>query len=182
MNHEHGHAVGTVVSPENPVTTQHEVTHVVESTSTKPPVEFELNEFQDGDWKGFKFVAPAYNSLDAAIETYGADKVLSLLNTQIDSRIRTKVKNGLKIYGNLKGSELVAKQTELASKNSGILFTQDEAAAWRPEVRELSPNQLFKKAKEAFVSAQKETDPLKKMAFMREGQNLLIEAGKLLAA
>jgi len=34
-----------------------------------------------------------------------------------------------------------------------VLFSQADAERWKPEARELSPNQLFKKAKEAFAKA-----------------------------
>jgi len=163
-----------VVVAENPTTTAPANGNVV-------PIEFEVNEFKEGDFKGFKFTVPVFNTLDAAIETYGSEKVLSLLNTQVDARIRTKVKNGLP--KELTGSALAAKTAELLQKHAGgILFTQADAEAWRPEVRELSPNQLFKKAKEAFAEANKEQNPEARAALLMKGQNLLIEAGKALAA
>lgn len=179
MTHEL-QAHGTVVSPENPHHVQHNASEQAATPQSVAPINFEVNEFEDGDWKGFKFVSPEFTSIDAAIQQYGADKVLSLFNAQVNSRIRTKVKNALP--KNLKGSELAQKQAELLSKNSGVLFTEAEANTWRPEVRELSPNQLFKQAKEAFAEMQKELDPAKKMELMQKGQALMLEAAKALAS
>jgi len=165
---------GEVLVAENP-------TNEVAPATNGAPIEFEVNEFKEGDFKGFKFTVPVFNTLDAAITTYGAEKVLSLLNTQVDARIRTKVKNGLP--KELTGSALAAKTAELLQKHpGGVLFTQTDAEAWRPEVRELSPNQLFKKAKEAFAEANKEQNPEARAALLQKGQQFLIEAGKALAA
>jgi hypothetical protein len=170
-----------VISPENPANETAPVLTGGTTNGQAVPVEFEVNEFKEGDFKGFKFTVPVFNTLDAVVGTYGQDKVLSLLNTQIDARIRTKVKNGLP--KELTGTALAAKQAELMQKHvGGLLFTQDDAASWRPEVRELSPNQLFKKAKESFAEANKTQDPALKAELMVKGQNFLIEAGKAMAA
>lgn len=144
-----------------------EQTNVATATNNEP-IKFETNEFEEGDFKGFKFISPEYGNVSKAVETYGEAVVLSLLNAQITARIRTKVKNGLP--KNLKPQELAAKQQELLQKYpGGVLFSTEDAEKWRPDVRELSPNQLFKKAKEAFAAGD-----------LAEGQRLLLEMGKAL--
>jgi len=151
------------------------------TTNGKPPVEYEVSEFEEGDFKGFKFTHPTFNTLAAVAEVYGEEKALSLINVQVQARIRTKVKNGLP--KDIKPIDLPRTQQELLTKNpGGILFTQEAAASWRPEVRELSPNQLFKRAKEAFAEASTEADPEKKMALMAKGQQFLVEMGKVMVS
>lgn len=168
----HTHHASQPVVAENPTD---------EAQSGKPAISYEVNEFEEGDFKGFKFTVPEFNTMEAAVETYGADKVLSLLNTQINARIRTKVKNGLP--KNLKPVDLAAKHAELLAKHTGgILFSEKEASEWRPEVRELSPNQLFKKAKDAYKKANETTDPAERAKLLAEGNALIIQAGQALAA
>lgn len=178
---------GNVVAAENAPTPT-----IVEVKPTEP-VTFELNEFEEGDFKGFKYTTPVHNitgrsttltvdeATKAAIETYGESTVLALLDGQILGRIRTKVKNGLP--KGLKPHELSVEQQKLLTLHpDGVLFDATAASAWRPDVRELSPNQLFKKAKEAFNDANKETDLTKKMALMQKGQQYLLEMSKALGA
>lgn len=177
--------------------------HTAEAAKTSEPatmqasdangvaVSFETNEFEDGSWQGFKYTVPRHNitgrkitievdeGVKAAVERYGEAILLSMFDAQVLARIRTKVKNGLP--KNLKPAEEAAKQQELLQKHpDAVLFSEEEAIAWRPDIRELSPNQLFKKAKEAFNEAGKESDPIKKMEFMAKGQQYLVEMGKAL--
>ena len=157
------------------------------------PMTFDVVEFEDGDYKGFKYNVPSYNvsgsvvsaTIDAgtakAIETYGEGAVLALLNSSILGRIRTKVKNALP--KGLTGQALAAEQQkQLTLHPDGVLYSAEDATKWRPDMRELSPNQLFKKAKECFNNAAKESDITKKMALMQQGQALLVEMGKALAS
>jgi hypothetical protein len=144
-----------------------------EEVNTPPttPVVFETSEFVDGDWKGFKFVSPTFNGVDginAAVEMYGADVVASLISNQTQARIRTKVKNGLP--KGLKPDEMrKERDSRIQAHPDGVLFSQSQAAEWRPDVRELSPNQLFKKAKEAFAEGK-----------IDEGQALLAKMAEVM--
>jgi hypothetical protein len=174
--------VGTIVAAENATT----------EADNKPlsdkPLGFEVCEFEDGDYKGFKYNVPSHNitgrkspldvdeGMRTAIERYGEATVLSMFDAQVLSRIRTKVKNGLE--KNLKPAELVAEHTKLLTKHpDGILFSEQDALNWKPEIRDLSPNQLFKKAKEAFNNASTEPDPIKRASLLAEGQKLLLQMG-----
>lgn len=165
----------------------------VAEAEVKPPLSFEINEFVDGEYKGFKYTTPVHNvtgrkvtmevdeGIKTAIDRYGEGVVLNLFDSSVLGRIRTKVKNGLP--KSLKPAELAAKHQELLQKYpGGVLFTEQEATTWKPDVRELSPNQLFKKAREAFSDAAKETDMAKKMELMAKGQQYLVEMGKVLAS
>lgn len=147
-----------------------------------PPVEYETKEFSEGAFKGFKFVVPQYNNLDAAIEIYSADVILSLFNTQIASRIRTKVTNDLPETKNLKPNELSSLTASrlTATGGTGVLFTETQAKEWRPDVRDLTPKQLFKKASELFKEgkvAEGQAMLLKMQEMMaREAANIVAEA------
>ena len=112
---------------------------------------FEVGEYGEGDYKGFKFTYPSFNSLDAATELYGSGAVLALFNTIIANRIRMKVKNDLP--RKLSAEELKDKhQKLLLTHPDGILNTQDEALSWRPSRDDIeSPDKLFKASKKAFA-------------------------------
>ena len=105
--------------------------------------------YKDGDWKGFKFTVKQFDSIVEAAEGLGEDNVLSLVNQQVASRIRSKVKNGLP--KGLGGDDLVNAQQRLMDKHpDGVLFSADDANGWRPDQRAEPPTALFKQAKEAF--------------------------------
>lgn len=105
--------------------------------------------YKDGDWKGFKFSVKQFDSTAEAVEGLGEDNVLALVNQQVASRIRSKVKNGLP--KGLVGDDLVNAQQRLMDKHpDGVLFTTDDANEWRPDQRAETPTALFKQAKEAF--------------------------------
>lgn len=135
----------------------------------KAPVTFEVEEFRDGPFKGFKFTHPEYNSLGATVDAFGEATILALINSGVLARIRTKVKNSLP--KDLKPAEIASKQAELLTKYpTGVLFSEEDAGKWRPEVRELTPNQLFKRAKEQFALGTPDG--------LAEGQRLLLEMAK----
>jgi hypothetical protein len=105
--------------------------------------------YKDGDWKGFKFSVKQFDSTVEAVEGLGEDNVLALVNQQVASRIRSKVKNGLP--KGLGGDDLANAQQRLMDKHpDGVLFTADDANGWRPDQRTETPTALFKQAKEAF--------------------------------
>lgn len=168
-----------------------------ENTNTTPTngeaITLELQEFQEGDFKGFKYAVPSHNvvgrkvtmevdeGVAKALERYGDTTLLRLFDDQVMSRLRTKVKNALP--KGLNATELAAKRTEILAKHpDGILLTSEEALAWRPDRGELSPNQLFKRAKDAFTQAAQETDPAKKMELLAKGQQYLVDMGKAMVA
>lgn len=183
--HPHGH-------PTADVATSAPATEGSAATNGSP-ISFEVNEFEEGEYKGFKYTTPVHNitgrttsltvdeGTKTAIERYGEATLLALFDAQVLGRIRTKVKNGLR--KGLKPAELAAEHQSMMQKHpDGILFSEQEALAWKPDVRELSPNQLFKKAKEYFNEAGKETDMAKKVELMQKGQQCLVEMGKVLAS
>jgi len=184
------HAHSQVISPENPTTEQKSPEANGQATNVEA-LTFETNEFVDGDYKGFKYTVPVHNitgrkttltvdeGVAKAIERYGEATVLLLMDSQILGRIRTKVKNGLP--KNQKPAELAAEHAKLLQKHpDGMLFSAEEATNWKPEMRELSPNQLYKKAKEAFQQAGTETDPNKRAELLVLGQKYLMDMGTAL--
>lgn len=116
----------------------------------QPPLSFEVKEFSEGVFKGFKYTVPVFNELDAAVKAFGEDTILSLFNTQAAARIRTKVTNDLPDTKKLKESEVASVVASRLAATQGMLYTEVQAKDWKPEVRELTPKQLFKKAQELF--------------------------------
>jgi len=111
---------------------------------------YEVEHFQSGDWKDFKFNVPEFKSTSDVISRYGELKTLGLLNQQISARIRSTVKNSLKLNGQtaeeLK-TDLIAKHPDL------VIYSKDDANKWTPESGGGdTPGKLFKKAKLAFAS------------------------------
>ena len=126
--------------------------------------------YKDGDWKGFKFSVKQFDSTVEAVEGLGEDNVLALVNQQVASRIRSKVKNGLP--KGLGGDDLANAQQRLMDKHpNAVLFTADDADAWRPDQRTETPTALFKQAKEAFKAGDNS-----------KGAELLTRMQELLAA
>ena len=111
---------------------------------------YEVEHFQSGDWKDFKFNVPEFKATADVVSRYGEEKTLGLLNQQISARIRSTVKNSLKLNGQtaeeLK-TDLIAKHPDL------VIYSKDDANKWTPESGGGdTPGKLFKKAKLAFAS------------------------------
>ncbi len=98
--------------------------------------------------KGFKFVYPEFPSVADAITLYGEDDTLKVINSAIAARIRTKAKNDLGFNG-LKPNEINERKAALAAKYTDfVVFNEDDATKWRPDVREVTPNQIMNQIKE----------------------------------
>ena len=111
---------------------------------------YEVEHFQSGDWKDFKFNVPEFKTTTDVVDRYGEEKTLGLLNQQISARIRSTVKNSLKPNGQtteeLK-AELTAKYPDL------VIYTKADADKWTPEAGGGdTPGKLFKKAKAYFAA------------------------------
>lgn len=114
---------------------------------TVPSVAFEISEFSEGDAKGFRYTHPVYANTSVAAEILGEEVVMNLLNTAIQGRIRTKVKNDLGL-SKIKAVEVRPYLDKKLATTGGLLFAESDAKDWRPDVRELTPKQLFKRANE----------------------------------
>ena len=91
---------------------------------------YEVEHFQSGDWKDFKFHVPEFKSTADVVSRYGEDKTLGLLNQQVSARIRSTVKNSLKPNGKTTDelrAELTEKHPDL------VIFTKADADKWTPE-------------------------------------------------
>jgi len=114
----------------------------------KPDVEFLKETYGKGDLNGYTFIIPEYNNLDKLTLDYGVQAILDLANTSIAAKLRTKVKLDHELK---KGETLDAFRARLKAKSpDGVLFTQEQATAWRPGTREKSANMLMKEAQELF--------------------------------
>tara|TARA_R100000963_G_scaffold34262_1_gene27601 strand:- start:169 stop:570 length:402 start_codon:yes stop_codon:yes gene_type:complete len=99
-------------------------------------------KYVDGDFKGLKFFVPVFEKLSEAVESYTEATVLALLNQQVQSRLRTKVKNSLP--KNLPTSQLERYKEELYRKHpEGCVFSVEDCKSWHPTVRGLSARKLF---------------------------------------
>jgi len=99
-------------------------------------------KYVDGDFKGLKFFVPVFEKLSEAVESYTEATVLALLNQQVQSRLRTKVKNSLP--KNLPTSQLERYKDELYRKHpDGCVFSVEDCKSWHPTVRGLSARKLF---------------------------------------
>jgi len=139
------------------------------------PITFELNEISEGPLKNFKFYSPVYSDFDTMVTRLGKEAIMGVMASVGAARIRTKVKNDNvpeKFDTKNVAAGIQLQQTLLAKFKDGILYTQDEAASWRPDVRELSPNQMFKQARELMESK----DPAK----IQEGVALLLKMQKVM--
>lgn len=99
-------------------------------------------KYVDGDFKGLKFFVPVFEKLSEAVESYTEATVLALLNQQIQSRLRTKVKNSLP--KNLPTSQLERYKDELYREHpDGCVFSAEDCKGWHPTIRGLSARKLF---------------------------------------
>ena len=108
---------------------------------------YKKEKFIDGDFKGFSFFTPVFESLDEVVESYGDKTLLALVNQQVQTRIRAKVKNSLP--KNLPTSELERYKDELYRKHPD--------GKWTPSLKELSARKLFLLAQAEFAKGNKET-------------------------
>tara|TARA_R110002012_G_C11417636_1_gene587830 strand:- start:218 stop:643 length:426 start_codon:yes stop_codon:yes gene_type:complete len=130
---------------------------------------YEVEHFQSGDWKDFKFHVPEFKSTADVVSRYGEAKTLGLLNQQVSARIRSTVKNSLKPNGKtteeLK-AELTQKYPDL------VIYTKEDADKWTPEANGgETPGKLFKKAKAYFAAGE-----------FDEGKAVLARMEELMAA
>lgn len=170
-------------APENIDVAEHENDNNDSAIPAEPIVAKEEN-FTTGDWNGFKFFSPQFGSIDKAVEHFGANNILAMLNAQVSSRIRTKVKNGLP--KNLKGQEMADyKNAKLKKSPDGVLFTQEQALAWRPDTREETSNSIFKDIKKAMSEGRVAEIPALFQKFLTalqgEGGNANVDLAALLS-
>ena len=105
-------------------------------------MQYKQEKYVDGDFKGLKFFVPVFEKLSEAVESYTEATVLALLNQQIQSRLRTKVKNSLP--KNLPTSQLERYKDELYRKHpDGCVFSDEDCKGWHPTIRGLSARKLF---------------------------------------
>ena len=105
-------------------------------------MQYKQEKYVDGDFKGLKFFVPVFEKLSEAVESYTEATVLALLNQQVQSRLRTKVKNSLP--KNLPTSQLERYKDELYRKHpEGCVFSVEDCKSWHPTVRGLSARKLF---------------------------------------
>jgi len=123
-------------------------------------MQYKQEKFVEGDFKGVKFYVPVFEKLSEAVEAYTEPTILALLNQQVQSRLRTKVKNSLP--KNLPTSQLERYKDELFRKHpDSCIFSQTDCQGWHPTTKELSAKKLFVLSQEAMAKG--ETDKAKEL-------------------
>jgi hypothetical protein len=110
-----------------------------------------------GDAEGFSFTTKIYGSANAVVADIGEDALLSLVNSEVQARLGMKARsvagfsaliaveapNRLQVKNNL----IQTLTTKFPSK---VIFSEADALAWKPDVRELSLAGIQKKIYEAY--------------------------------
>tara|TARA_B100000700_G_C15037938_1_gene853719 strand:- start:2252 stop:2653 length:402 start_codon:yes stop_codon:yes gene_type:complete len=123
-------------------------------------MQYKLEKFIDGDFRKISFYVPVFEKLSEAVEAYTEPTVLALLNQQVQSRLRTKVKNSLP--KNLPSSQLHRYKDELYRKHpDGCIFSKEDCNGWHPTTRELSAKKLFIMSQQAMANG--DTDKAKEL-------------------
>jgi hypothetical protein len=92
----------------------------------------EVRTFEKGPEAGLKFAIPQAKTVEAAYNRYGADLLLTLVNQGLSTRVGAKVRN-TKIPKNLTlEAQVQALATLVASNPDGLIFSTEEAEAYRP--------------------------------------------------
>lgn len=109
----------------------------------------EYKEFaKDSAAGGFGYFTRQFKTVAAAVEAYGEEKVLAVLNPAITGALRIKAKSSLP---DLENAEENKKATEkLLASTGGVLLTEQEAEEFVPGTRgKTSPASLIAEAKAA---------------------------------
>lgn len=111
----------------------------------KPDMTFERSTFKEAK-AGFHFWTLSWKSLDKAVEKYGQDGVLTLLNQSLAFNLRNKASNSLPSYED-KAKQLAEWKKQLAT--NPVLVSPEDAEAYSPGEREKGWLSILKAAKEA---------------------------------
>lgn len=104
-------------------------------------------EGEDSPAKGFKFVYPEFANTQEIIDFYGEEDTVKVFNAAIQGRIRTKAKNDLGFNG-LNQQKTNERRADLAARHTDfIIFTEQDATNWRPDVREETSNMISREIK-----------------------------------
>jgi hypothetical protein len=104
---------------------------------------------------GFSFFIPRPETIQEAVSSWGEDKVLDLILSSVESKIRSKAMNRLGL-SEVKPQDVESHLSSMRAKTGGILFTEKEAENWSPEDRSLSPTGLVKKISQLVKEGKKE--------------------------
>lgn len=118
-----------------------------------PSVIYERREF-DESAKGFHFYTPQWQDLNAFVTKYGQDVALGLINSSLAFAVRVKAKAKLPALEDKNAKK--AAWEALKAQGRTCLFSEADAAAHIPGVRESSPQNLIKQAEKARKEGNKE--------------------------
>lgn len=129
-----------------------------------PPVYFEVVPYRaKGDAEGFSYTTKQYSTITAAIEDLGEELALDVLNAEVSARIGMKARttNGFLKLGEAAASERASLKAALLAQlvtkyPSKVIFSEADAQAWKPGLRELTIGGIQKKINEALKSSNNE--------------------------
>jgi len=104
-------------------------------------VDYYMSEFLEGECKGLKYAHPGFKSGTEAIKHWGMDGeaiVADLVNSRVKLAIASKVKTN-KLPRNVtpeQAQKIIDDLVKADTSGRGLIFTVEEAAAYRPGERE----------------------------------------------
>jgi len=107
----------------------------------------------DGAASGFSFYIIQFKSLAAAIEKYTEATMLALINSAIAFSMRNKAKGRLPKFDD--ALEQKKAWSKLIAEDKILLLTEEDAEAFKPGERDITPEKLFRQAREAMKQGDK---------------------------
>lgn len=126
--------------------------------SAPAPYSFEVVPYRKGgEAEIFSYTTKVYNSIDGAISELGQDIILDLINNEVSARIGSKAraKAGFNALSEVEASKRASAKNELVASLTAkyptkVIFSEADAADWKPNTRELSLSGIQKKINKAY--------------------------------
>ena len=96
---------------------------------------YQVHAFEKGVESGIKYVVPQAQNLAVAVERFGEDFVLTVLNQALVIRVAQKVRSS-RIPNGDNENEIVQKLAVLLEGKGNVIFDTKDAEAYRPGLRE----------------------------------------------
>lgn len=130
---------------------------------------FLLVDFAGDKLKGLKYFTRNFTDYDAMIKALGSDKVMDLVNDQMNASIKSRVRNScIPRY-----ADEVAQKKAVADllENKPIVFSEQDALGFMPGEREMNANAYMSQAKKLM----KEGKNKEARAAMKKAMELLMQ-------
>ena len=126
-------------------------------TTTDTGIVYEVIPFRaKGDAEGFSYTTKTYLKMANLIDDLGEQGVLDLVNSEVQARMGMKARkvSGFSALANVEASKVGQVKANLIQTlttkfPTKVIFTEEDARNWKPDVRELSIGGYAKKIAEA---------------------------------